>query len=112
MPKGLTLWLRQAAREWHMPGNAHQLSHGGIWHRGEIEGWSHCERAWLSATTVRTSVGKDYSKPNPFHFNGDLDSKMLCRVCFRKEIPLLKALHVGFETHLDEYSTRPKQKIR
>ena len=94
MPKDLWHWLNFNVRHWQMPGRAHKLYHGGVWHRldEELPGWAYCG-TWLSEGVVRSSVGHGEEHGSPFAFSGSIDIKNLCRGCFAAELPMLIVLY-------------------
>lgn len=94
MPKDLWHWLNFNVRHWQMPGHAHKLDHGGMWHRRyeELPGWADCG-TWLSEGIVRVSVGHHEQHGSPFGFTDSIDLENLCRRCFAEELPMLTALY-------------------
>lgn len=99
MPKSLAEWVDYAVIKWWMSDEAHRLRHGGVWHRGEIGGWSQCGNAWLAKNRVRNSVGWPHKYRNPWQLGLITDGR-LCSVCFADEIPWLTH-RLGVELRTD-----------
>jgi hypothetical protein len=88
MPKSLGEWVDHAVIKWWMSDQAHRLRHGGVWHRGEVGGWSACGKAWLAPSRIRNTVGWGRKHRNPWAVGSITDGR-LCSACFSDEIPWL-----------------------
>ena len=87
MPKSLWEWLHYQALKWQMVGEAHYVIHTQTWHKGRIDEWSECGRAWLGRGHVaRRSAGRDQAFQSPWSGRGRLTIKRLCRRCFADEL--------------------------